>query len=269
MLLFLAAELARKRRARGLRLNYPEARALIADEILEGARDGRSVAELMEFGAKILTTDDVLPGVDRLVGVLQVEGFFEDGQKLVTVHEPIRPGRERVEGVAARRGGSGRGRDRAQPGSRDRGRTCPNTGDRPIQVGSHYHFFEVNRALRFERELAFGMHLDIPAGTAVRFEPGEEREVELVAFGGERDLHGLNRLTEGGDVGTLRSRGHAPRATRGRDGQANLARSLRRAVRADNGRSRPARRHRAVGRGRARSARARRRVCVRRRQDVA
>ena len=89
LVLFLAAELARKRRARGLKLNYPEARALIADEILEGARDGRSVAELMELGASILTTDDVLPGVDRLVGVLQVEGMFEDGQKLVTVHEPI------------------------------------------------------------------------------------------------------------------------------------------------------------------------------------
>ena len=97
LLLFLAAELARRRRARGLRLNYPEARALIADEILEGARDGRSVADLMELGARVLTTDDVLPGVERLVGVLQVEGFFEDGQKLVTVHEPIGPGTRAVE----------------------------------------------------------------------------------------------------------------------------------------------------------------------------
>src|SRR5262249_56046859 len=70
LLLFLAAELARRRRARGLRLNYPESRALIADEICEGARDGKSVAELMDLGASILTTDDVLPGVERLVGVL-------------------------------------------------------------------------------------------------------------------------------------------------------------------------------------------------------
>src|ERR1700759_4747674 len=92
LLLFLAAELARKRRARGLKLNYPEARALIADAILEGARDGKSVAELMDLGAEILTTDDVLPGVAELVGVLQVEGLFEDGQKLVTVHQPLRPG---------------------------------------------------------------------------------------------------------------------------------------------------------------------------------
>src|SRR3954466_5064706 len=87
--IFTAAELARKRRARGLKLNYPEARALIADEILEGARDGRSGAELMDFGAPILTTDDVMPGVDALVGMLQVEGMFPDGQKLVTIHEPI------------------------------------------------------------------------------------------------------------------------------------------------------------------------------------
>lgn len=72
-----------------------------------------------------------------------------------------------------------------------------NTGDRPVQVGSHYHFFEVNRALRFEREAAFGMRLDIPAGTAVRFEPGEEKEVTLVELGGERLSFGLNGLTKG------------------------------------------------------------------------
>jgi urease subunit gamma/beta len=199
LLLFLAAELARKRRARGLRLNYPEARALIADEILEGARDGRSVAELMEFGATVLTTDDVLPGVERLVGVLQVEAFFEDGQKLVTVHEPIRPGTEPVPEVGPGEVVVADGEIELAPGRETATVEVANTGDRPIQVGSHYHFFEVNRALRFDREAAFGMHLDIPAGTAVRFEPGAERSVDLVAFGGERDLHGLNRLTDGGD----------------------------------------------------------------------
>lgn len=72
-----------------------------------------------------------------------------------------------------------------------------NTGDRPIQIGSHYHFFEANRALRFDRKTAFGLHLDIPAGTAVRFEPGEEKEVSLVPFGGQRVALGLNGLTEG------------------------------------------------------------------------
>lgn len=73
-----------------------------------------------------------------------------------------------------------------------------NTGDRPIQVGSHFHFFEVNRALRFDRERAFGMRLNIPAGTAVRFEPGDDKTVSLVRLGGRGVVHGLNRLTEGG-----------------------------------------------------------------------
>ncbi len=75
--------------------------------------------------------------------------------------------------------------------------TVANTGDRPIQVGSHFHFFETNRALRFDREGAYGMRLDIPAGTSVRFEPGDEREVGLVAIGGRRIVSGLNGLIQG------------------------------------------------------------------------
>jgi len=76
-----------------------------------------------------------------------------------------------------------------------------NTGDRAIQVGSHFHFFEVNRALRFDRAVAFGMWLDIPAETAVRFEPGEQKDVPLVTLGGARQVYGLNGLTEGSTVG--------------------------------------------------------------------
>lgn len=75
--------------------------------------------------------------------------------------------------------------------------TVANTGDRPIQVGSHFHFFETNKALRFDRESAFGMRLDVPAGSSVRFEPGDEREVDLVGIGGRRIVHGFNGLTEG------------------------------------------------------------------------
>ena len=75
--------------------------------------------------------------------------------------------------------------------------TVANTGDRPIQVGSHFHFFEVNKALKFDRESAYGMHLEVPAGSSVRFEPGDEREVELVKIGGRRIVHGFNGLTEG------------------------------------------------------------------------
>ncbi len=197
LLLFLAAELARRRRARGLRLNYPEARALVADEICEGAREGKSVAELMSLGASILTTDDVMPGVAKLVGTLQVEAMFPDGQKLVTIHDPIGLGREPLEGVEP-----GEYRLAEEDVILNEGResvrlTVRNLGDRPVQVGSHFHFFEVNPELELDRAKAFGMRLDIPAGTAVRFEPGDEREVDLVALGGDRRVHGLNRLTEG------------------------------------------------------------------------
>lgn len=213
--LFLAAELARKRRARGLRLNYPEARALIADEILEGARDGKSVAEMMEIGASILSTDDVMPGVAQLVGVLQVEGMFPDGQKLVTIHEPIRSGDQPVEGVVPGEVWTPEGEIELSPGRETASVAVTNRGDRPIQVGSHYHFFEVNPQLDFDRRQAFGMHLDIPAGTAVRFEPGDIKDVDLVAFGGDREAYGLNNLTEG-DTTTDESRDAALERARAR-----------------------------------------------------
>lgn len=90
LLVFVAAELARKRRARGLKLNYPEAIAIISAELLEGARDGRSVAELMSFGATLLTRDDVMDGVADMIHDVQIEATFPDGTKLVTVHDPIR-----------------------------------------------------------------------------------------------------------------------------------------------------------------------------------
>lgn len=196
--IFTAAELARKRRSRGLKLNYPEAVALISDELLEGARDGKSVAQLMGEGSAILTTDDVMPGVATMLTMLQVEGVFPDGTKLVTVHDPIRPL-------------AGASEETVMPGEiipmagdielcAGRRRTVLevlNTGDRPVQIGSHYHFFEVNRALSFDRAGAFGMRLDIPAGTATRFEPGQGKEVTLVAFGGTGVITGLNALTEG------------------------------------------------------------------------
>jgi urease subunit gamma/beta len=196
--IYTAAELARRRRAKGLKLNHPEATAIIADEILEGAREGRSVADLIAFGSTLLTTDDVMPGVAEMMPMLQVEGTFPDGTKLVTVHDPIRPGRKPVETAPV----PGEiipadGDIEINAGRRKHTLRARNTGDRPIQIGSHYHFFEANRALEFDRGQAFGMHLDIPAGTAVRFEPGEEKEVTLVLFGGTGEIHGLNGLTNG------------------------------------------------------------------------
>ena len=89
LLVFVAAEVARRRRARGLKLNYPEAMALITAEILEGARDGQSVAELMRYGKQILRRDEVMEGVPEMLSEVQVEATFADGTKLVTVHEPL------------------------------------------------------------------------------------------------------------------------------------------------------------------------------------
>lgn len=196
--IYTAAELARKRRTKGLLLNYPEAVAIISDEILEGAREGRSVAEMMSIGSAILTQADVMPGIAAMLPMLQVEATFRDGTKLVTVHEPIRPA-------------AGTATDDLEPGAivaedgdieLNAGRRkltlkVVNTGDRPVQIGSHYHFFEVNKALDFDRAAAFGMRLDIAAGTAVRFEPGQEKDVPLTAFGGQQQLSGLNGLSNG------------------------------------------------------------------------
>ncbi len=196
--IFTAAELARRRRARGRALNHPEAVALISDEILEGARDGRSVAELIEYGATILTTDDVMPGVADMIPMLQVEGTFPDGTKLVTVHEPIRPGKKaRDESVRPGEIIPAEGEIEINAGRPTATVAVTNTGDRPVQIGSHYHFFEVNRHLDFDRAAAFGMRLDIPAGTAVRFAPGETKDVTLVEFGGSGEMVGLNDLTQG------------------------------------------------------------------------
>ncbi len=197
--IYVAAELARKRKAKGLSLNHPEAVAYISDEILEGAREGRSVADLIAFGSTLLTTDDVMAGVADLMPMIQVEGTFPDGTKLVTVHEPIRPGKRPVADGTILPGEiiAQDGEIEINAGRPKRTLRVKNTGDRPVQVGSHYHFFETNRALEFDRAGAFGMHLDIPSGTAVRFEPGEEKEVQLTAFGGSGELHGLNGLTDG------------------------------------------------------------------------
>jgi urease subunit beta len=95
---------------------------------------------------------------------------------------------------------------RAEPVTFDSGKpvttlTVRNTGDRPVQVGSHFHFFEVNRALEFDRAAAFGLHLNIPSSTAMRFEPGDQREVSLVPYGGNRNVYGFNNLTDGPTAG--------------------------------------------------------------------
>ncbi len=162
----------------------------ISSEILEGARDGKSVAELMDYGRQLLTEDDVMSGISSMIPDIQVEATFPDGTKLVTVHDPIQPIKESMD--------TDENSDEVLiPGevlinisdeielnlNRNRIRVIiANHGDRPIQVGSHYHFFETNAALFFDRDKTKGFRLNIPSGTAVRFEPGQEREVELVEY---------------------------------------------------------------------------------------
>jgi urease subunit gamma/beta len=188
LLVFTAALVAERRKARGLKLNYPEAVAYISAAVLEGARDGKTVAELMSYGAQLLGPDDVMDGIAEMIPEVQIEATFPDGTKLVTIHNPIAPKGTVVPGELLVEPGpdtelnAGRARCTVD---------VSNTGDRPIQVGSHYHFFEVNPALVFERDKARGFRLDIPAGTAVRFEPGQSRTVELVAYAGERRVYGF------------------------------------------------------------------------------
>jgi urease subunit gamma/beta len=203
LVLHQAGALAQKRLARGLRLNHPEAVALIATQLLEFIRDGRTVAELMDLGRRFLGRDDVMDGVADLIDDVQVEGTFPDGTKLVTVHHPIaaQAGERELAlygsflpvATAAAVGtppellGGSPGQVTAEDGQIElnAGRAVTelavtNRGDRPIQVGSHYPFAETNRVLEFDRTRARGKRLDIPAGTAVRFEPGDTRTVRLV-----------------------------------------------------------------------------------------
>jgi urease subunit gamma/beta len=220
LLLHDAGFLAQKRLARGVRLNYPESVALIASQLLELIRDGRSVAELMDLGRRLLGRRQVMAGVPEMIAEVQAEGTFPDGTKLVTVHHPIASEHGDLELALygsflpvpdlalferePEAGEASPGEVTAAPGeiTLNEGRktaelAVTNAGDRPIQVGSHYHFIETNRALRFDRSAAYGMRLDIPAGTAVRFEPGDQRTVRLVEIGGRRVIHGGNGLADG------------------------------------------------------------------------
>ena len=190
LLVSLAAMVARNRLARGVKLNHPEAIALITDYVVEGARDGRTVADLMEAGAHVVTSDQVMEGIPEMIHDIQVEATFPDGTKLVTVHHPIRgAASDDVPGAVTTLPGDILFNEGAERVTIE----VANTGDRPIQVGSHYHFFETNPALRFARDLARGMRLDIAPGTAIRFEPGSTREVTLVPFGGKREVYGFRQ----------------------------------------------------------------------------
>jgi len=194
LMIYTAAKLALERKGRGLKLNYPEAVAVISSFILEGARDGQSVAQLMVSATKVLNAKDVMDGVASMMGMVQTEATFDDGTKLVTVHNPIPSVNDTV---IAGEYFIEDGEIELNNGYETISIAVNNTGDRPVQVGSHYHFFEINAALSFDRESAYGMRLNIPSGTSVRFEPGSSKEVSLVPYSGKRYISGFNGLVEG------------------------------------------------------------------------
>ncbi|MGF7047356.1 urease subunit gamma/beta [Paenibacillus sp. DS2015] len=194
LLMYLAADMAQKRLARGVKLNYPESIALIAGFVIEGARDGKTVRSLMEEARHVLTAEQVMDGVAELLSEVQIEATFPDGTKLVTVHDPIE-GR-----TGALTPGEYEFADDPivlLPNRQRITRTVTNKGSRPVQVGSHFHFFESNPALSFEREGTQGYRLDIPSGLSVRIEPGETQEIELVEIGGSKEIHGFAGLMNG------------------------------------------------------------------------
>ena len=195
LLSFTAAELARARRARGLRLNVPETIALVADTVCEAARDGARHAEALAAGRAVLGPADVLPGVADVVSEVAVEAVFDDGSRLVVVPDPIGGGHlgEAAPGAVIP---AARVRDEA-PDAADALLTVVNTAAVPVSVSSHFHFFEANPRLRFDRAAGYGRHLAIPAGETVRFDPGVAVGVRLVPFGGDRVIVGFSGLVDG------------------------------------------------------------------------
>ncbi|GAB1741058.1 hypothetical protein NU219Hw_g6308t1 [Hortaea werneckii] len=225
---------AQRRLARGVRLNHTEALSLIAHVLHELIRDGHhSVADLMALGSTLLGRRHVLPSVPHTLGELQVEGTFRMGTYLVTVHNPIAsddgdlaralygsfipmptkeqhdslfpwPPQEGLEAYSADKMPGAvvtvkgkQGRVELNKGRKRISLKVTSRGDRPVQVGSHYHFCEANPKLEFDRVRARGYRLDIAAGTSVRFEPGDSRTVVLVQIAGNQVIRGGNGLASG------------------------------------------------------------------------
>lgn len=187
LLIFSAAELARRQRDRGLLLNAPEATALICDAMLEAARAGAGYADVEAAGRTAVAPDDVLPGVRELVDEVRLEVLMGDGTRLIVLLDPLGSGDRPLEA-----GGPGAIRPaepeaaRPEPPTRETLElTVRSESRRAIRVSSHYPFDRVNARLVFDREAARGFRLDLPAGASERWARGEMRTVRLVRFGGE------------------------------------------------------------------------------------
>jgi urease subunit gamma/beta len=186
--IFLAAELARRRRDRGLRLTQAEAVALITDEVMESARDGLRYQEVEQRGYSILGVDDVLDDVPRLVPRIELEALFPDGYRLMVLHDPIN-------------------RTSAPPPDNEEAAVqwleggvpleVVNEATVPVAISSHFHVFEANRRLRFDRRAAWGMRLAVAAGVKVVFEPGESKQIRLTPIRGGRIVRGHGGLVDG------------------------------------------------------------------------
>jgi urease subunit gamma/beta len=196
LLIFTAAQLAHARRRRGVRLNVPETIAVVSDAVIEAARDGARLTEAVSAGRAVLGPDDVLPGVADVVAEVRVEAVFDDGTRLAVVLDPIgggslgdqAPGAVLTHPLAAVTGAAATDLVTV---------LVRNTADVAISVTSHWHFFEANPHLRFDRAAAYGRHLAIDAGAAVRFEPGVDVEVSLAPIRGRRVAIGFAGLVDG------------------------------------------------------------------------
>jgi len=177
---FVAAELARRTVGRGLRLNAPEAVALACDEMHMAARAGGSFEDVLAAGTHAVQPAQLLPGVADLVDEIRLEVLLDEGSRLVVLRQPWDAGP----------GAPGATRHLQDPvvlleGRERRRLTVRNGSSRPVRISSHYPFWRVNPRLEFDREAARGHRLDIPAGSSVRWDPGESNEIELVRYGAD------------------------------------------------------------------------------------
>jgi urease subunit gamma/beta len=195
LIVFSAAEFARRNRSLRIRLSHPEAVALLTDESMTMARQGLAYDEIRDRAYQLLTEDDVLDGVRSMVTKILIELPMVEGTKLLVLFDPILP----TTGEEVRPGEVIPNADEIEilTGRPWTEVEVVNTGDRDIQVRSHTHFFEVNRALSFDREAAYGRRLALPAGAGARFEPGVPQRVSLIEMSGARDVRGFSNLTDG------------------------------------------------------------------------
>ena len=178
---FAAAELARRTLAHGLKLNAPEAIAVVCDAMHLAARRGGSYEDVAAAGRAALGPEDVMDGVADIATEIRLEVLLEEGSRLVVLREPFGP--PTADGPGAVRFGEG---DVALVPERRRiTLTVTNASERPVRVSSHYPFMETNAKLAFDRAAARGFRLDLPAGDSIRWDPGETKDVDLVGYGGE------------------------------------------------------------------------------------